>query len=79
MVRGYQAKGAALVIVSPSAPLVPAAMGIPVRIAGPQRRDNLLAAARDYPADLKLYVSDNGDLAEAEAAGFIYVDRASFR
>jgi hypothetical protein len=79
MLLDYRSKGAELVIVSPSAPLVPAALGIPIRITGPQRRDNLLAAARDYPADLKLYISDNGDLVEADAAGFIYIDRAAFR
>jgi ribonucleotide monophosphatase NagD (HAD superfamily) len=76
MVRAYQQKGAQVVIVSPSAARPP---GFEERIAGPNRRDNLLAAARDFPADLRLYVSDNGDLAEAEAAGFTYVDRASFR
>jgi hypothetical protein len=43
------------------------------------RLDDLWATARDFPAALYLYVSDNGDMEIAAQAGFIYVDRLAFR
>jgi hypothetical protein len=43
------------------------------------RVDDLHATARDFPAAVYLYVSDNGDMEVATEAGFIYVDRLAFR
>lgn len=71
-----QLEGCTVVIVSPSAAR-PA--GFAERIDGPSRADNLRAAAKDWPADLLVYCSDNEDRAEAAAAGFCYVDRNDFR
>lgn len=45
---------------------------------GGSRSANLLEAKRRFPSDLYLYVSDNGDIGEAQVAGFIYVDRMAF-
>ncbi len=73
--RELELHGASVVIVSPSS-LRPG--GFSERING-GRADNLRAAANHFPADLYLYVSDNGDRADAEAAGFTYVDRMDFR
>jgi len=43
------------------------------------RRDNLLAFYRAYPgAWLRIYVSDNGDTAEADAAGFALLTPQQF-
>jgi beta-phosphoglucomutase-like phosphatase (HAD superfamily) len=43
------------------------------------RRDNLALFAAEYPtANIRLYISDNNDAAESEAAGFAYVDRSEF-
>src|SRR3972149_4100712 len=44
------------------------------------RHQNLLKAKEKYPQrdKLYLYVSDNGDYAEAKKAGFIYIDALMF-
>ena len=44
------------------------------------RHRNLLKAKEKYPQkdNLYLYVSDNGDYAEAKKAGFIYIDALMF-
>jgi hypothetical protein len=69
--------GGAVVIVSPS---LARPEGWLVCVPGPNRRDNLLAAREMFPdRPLKIYCSDNGDVGEAEAAGFCYVDRLAFR
>lgn len=73
--KDLEAGGVAVVIVSPSS-LRP--KGFKEKIEG-TRRDNLLAAKSLYPAHVNLYVSDNGDMGEADAAGFTYVDRLLFR
>jgi hypothetical protein len=75
MLNQLQAAGAFIAIVSPSA-LRP--REFPTFI-GSDRTQNLLAAKKEYPADLSIYVSDNGDHDEAELAGFIYIDRFDFR
>lgn len=69
--------GAPVLIVSPSG-LRP--NGWLACIPGPNRRDNLMMARDLHPeCKLRLYISDNGDVGEAEAAGFCYIDRMSFR
>ncbi len=67
---------AAVVIVSPS----PAySGGLPRHSHLQERRQNLAAAATMFPAArVRIYVSDNKDYAEAEAAGFCYVEAAEF-
>lgn len=73
------AAGAEVVIVSPSGAYPP--NFIDRRIlpnGGGSRASNLLEAKRVYPSDLYLYVSDNGDVGEAQLAGFIYIDRLTF-
>lgn len=45
---------------------------------GGSRSGNLLEAKRLFPSDLYFYVSDNGDIGEAQIAGFVYVDRMAF-
>jgi hypothetical protein len=67
--------GCAVVIVSPSAARP---SGFAERISD-DRAANLRAAAEGFPADLRLYISDNQDREAAEAAGFTYVDAADFR
>jgi hypothetical protein len=67
--------GCAVVIVSPSAARP---TGFAERISD-DRAANLRAAAEGFPADLKVYVSDNGDREVAQQAGFTYVDAADFR
>ncbi|MFI4977519.1 MAG: hypothetical protein ACHQC8_02405 [Solirubrobacterales bacterium] len=64
-------------IVSPSA-AAPPGFERALPNGGGSRRDNLLAAKFSHPADLYLYVSNNGDQAEAIAAGFLYVDHIDF-
>jgi hypothetical protein len=71
-----RAAGSNIVIVSPSDARP---RGFYERIEGPDRQSNLRLAAYDFPADLYLYVSDNNDRAEAEAAGFTYVEHTEFR
>lgn len=71
--------GARVVIVSPSGAAPPANRYQRILPnGGGSRSGNLLEAKRLYPADLCLYVSDNGDVGEAQAAGFIYIDRMAF-
>jgi len=72
---------AGVVVVSPSG----AYRGGHTRIADkPSRRENLLAARELYKSTrgtdpfVRLYVSDNKDYAEAEAAGFCYIEAAEF-
>jgi len=75
--------GAQIVIVSPSDacdglhyPRILAGPGSTV----PDRADALREAARRYPADLCLYVSDNhGDDQIARQAGFCYIHPDNFR
>ncbi len=46
---------------------------------GSVRHDNLLAFAADHPeAMARIYVSNNADFAEAEAAGFAYLSDQEF-
>src|SRR5260370_22528921 len=79
--RRLQELGATVVSVSPSGASPNRTMGtdFPEHVNGAARSLNLLAAASEFPSDLLLYVSDNGDMTEAEAAGFTYVDRFQFR
>ena len=68
--------GAQVVIVSPS----DACDELPYpRLIHPIRAEALREAARRYPADLRLYVSDNpGDERVAEKAGFCYIHPSHF-
>jgi len=68
--------GADVVIVSPSSAKP---QGFPVVLDGATRGDCLRAAKALFPADLCLYVSNNGDQAEAEGAGFSFVTEGEFR
>ena len=75
--RALERAGADVAIVSPSTAR-PA--GFPEFIKGALRRDNLLAAAAAHPRTLlRIYVSDNEDQVEAQAAGFTYVRHDEFR
>jgi len=67
--------GSKVVIVSPS---TARPKGWDEFIDGPARRDNLLKARERWPFSVRIYVSDNGDVEEAKAAGFLYVDREDF-
>ncbi len=53
---------------------------LPASLTGGSRADNLRAAAVacEPTATLRLYVSDNKDQAEAQAAGFVYIEAADF-
>ena len=52
--------------------------GVP-RIASNVRRANLSAFRDQFPAAMiRLYVSDNKDYAEADAAGFTYIEASEF-
>jgi hypothetical protein len=64
-----------VVIVSPSPARPPGFW----EVISDDRAGNLRAAAAEFPADLRLYVSDNEDRDAAKAAGFSYVDRHDFR
>ena len=49
------------------------------RVATPNRRGNLMEFRRRFPeALIRIYVSDNKDYAEADAAGFTYVEANEF-
>jgi hypothetical protein len=79
-------KGFSITIVSPS-PFYPKNKdGIPMfqmfqEWGGDTMRWKNLADAENYfgKADLKLYISNNGDRKEAQKAGYIYVDVNEFR
>jgi hypothetical protein len=64
-----------IVIVSPSAARPPGFW----EIISDDRTANLRDAAAEFPADLRLYISDNEDREFARQAGFTYVDRNDFR
>jgi hypothetical protein len=69
LLRSIQRGGSYVYLVSPSAARP---QGFPI-LANGQRRDNLLAVKAMHPDEEEfIYVSDNGDEAEAEAAGFEY-------
>ena len=73
----HEARVASVVIVSPSGAYV----GPLPRVSGnPQRKDNLVGARLLYGSSPMycLYVSDNKDHTEAEAAGFLYVEAIDF-
>lgn len=74
-----EAAGASVAIVSPSGafPFDYASRRV-LPNGGGSRSSNLLEAKRLFPSDLYLYVSDNGDIGEAQAAGFVYIDRMAF-
>ena len=67
--------GGVVVIVSPSGARP---LGWKESIEGPARRDSLKSASERWPRAVRLYVSDNNDQEEAEAAGYLYVDREIF-
>jgi hypothetical protein len=71
-----RAAGANVVIVSPSEARP---RQFNESLGGATRSANLLAAKREWPAELYLYVSDNNDRADAEAAGFTYIEHTEFR
>jgi hypothetical protein len=70
LLRSIQRGGSYVYLVSPSSARP---QGFPILANGTQRRDNLLAVKAMHPDEENfIYVSDNGDQAEAEAAGFEY-------
>ena len=72
-----ESAGAQFVLVSPSS----ACDGLPYpRITHPDRAQALLQAAKQYPADLYVYLSDNvGDDDVSRQAGFSYIHPDNFR
>lgn len=73
--RMLQGQGHYVYIVSPS---MKRPKGFPVVLVG-TRAENLAAVKSMHPdEDRFVYLSDNNDQAEAEAAGFEYVDRNDF-
>lgn len=65
-------------IVSPS-PLRPHGFPVVLPHGGGSRQENLRAVQQMHPdEDLFIYVSDNGDIGEAHAAGFVYVRHDEF-
>lgn len=72
-----QSAGVQFVLVSPSS----ACDGLPYpRITHPDRAQALIEAAKQYPADFYIYLSDNvGDDSVSRQAGFSYVHPDNFR
>jgi hypothetical protein len=73
--RELERQGAKVVIVSPSSARP---QGFVCINDLPSRLECLQKASQTFPSEMKLYVSDNGDMDIAKQAGFIYIDRMLF-